>query len=105
MQSNAGVELIDFAAFLRELCADLHRSLMGESEYEWMLAAVATAPADGAEPLVRLYREEIRPFLTNEDARKRMTSRLSDRARAAQPDQARTRTRRSPSANSGRRLA
>ena len=31
MQAGDGVEVIDFAAFLRDLCVDLHRSMMPES--------------------------------------------------------------------------
>jgi hypothetical protein len=57
------------------------RTLMGERQYEFMLASVATAPIAGAEPLKKLYRDEIRPFL-HENGSARQNLRLADRARA-----------------------
>jgi hypothetical protein len=57
------------------------RTLMGERQYEFMLASVATAPLKGAEPLKKLYRDEIRPFL-HQNGNARTGLRLSDRARA-----------------------
>jgi two-component sensor histidine kinase len=61
MQSNAGVELIDFAAFLRELCADLHRSLMGESSPCLVEADPILLGTDQAMPLALVVNE----FVTN----------------------------------------
>lgn len=57
------------------------RWLLGDLQKTFMLTAIATAPLSGAEPLKKLYREEIRPFL-RENGQARHGLRLADRAAA-----------------------
>jgi two-component sensor histidine kinase len=57
MQAEAGVELIDFAEFLRELCADLHRSMMSESLPYIVEADPVILGTDQAMPLALVVNE------------------------------------------------
>jgi two-component sensor histidine kinase len=59
MQAEAGVELVDFAAFLRELCADLHQSLMPASAPCDVQADPVMLGADQAMPLALIVNELI----------------------------------------------